>query len=323
MEDTFTPIGEAAEAVVEKVAKKIAYADGVYFGLEEDKYHADPALGSTSMKTLAVSPPDYWAGSPHNPDREPDEDTPSRLFGRALHKFLLEGEEAFADVYAPTRHNGSTKDGKAERAAIAEEGKTAIRGDDYDRILKSGPAIRRNPDFNFAFSGGMPEVSIFWTRDGIRRKARIDYLKPRASVDLKSVANQQRREFPEACRRAIADFRYDVQAAHYNEAREQLRAFYAKGFWEGDHDEALFERIVGANTWSFVWLFYQTSGAPIAYGTYVNSGHSLLDYGKATIARAEENYRAYVERFGLDQPWYLTEPMRELDIQEMPKWAFN
>ena len=131
---------------------------GVYFGLTDDVYHADPALGSTDIKTLAFSPCDYWFKSPLNPERTDAEPTPAQAFGSAVHKLVLEGRQAFESRYAATEHNGSTKAGKAERAVIDEAGKTAIRREEFDRILAAGAMIASNPVLSDAFSGGMPEV---------------------------------------------------------------------------------------------------------------------------------------------------------------------
>jgi len=43
---------------------------------------------------LLRSPSDYWWESHLNPERSPDNDTPAKQKGRALHKLVLEGEQA-------------------------------------------------------------------------------------------------------------------------------------------------------------------------------------------------------------------------------------
>lgn len=76
------------------------FAPGVYFGLDAEAYHADPALGSTSLKRLLTSGPDFWWNSPLNPARPADDgETPSLIFGRAVHAMVLEGREALDAVY--------------------------------------------------------------------------------------------------------------------------------------------------------------------------------------------------------------------------------
>lgn len=319
-----TDLGSAAAAVVEGVKPKPQpFNPGIYFGLDEDDYHADPALGSTDMKKLADSPPDYWFESSYNPMREPSEDTPSRLFGRAVHKFVLEGRGAFEAAYAPTDFSGSTKDGKAERAAIADMGKTPIKRADWNRIMMAGTIMRSNPHISTAFLGGMPEVSVFWERDGIRRKNRFDFLKPRAVVDLKSNSNKSKRHFPESCRRQIAEYRYDVQCAHYSEGRAVVPDLIASGAVYGDHDGQWLKKVAEAREWAFVWIFYQSEGAPLTWGTTVSPGNGILDIARATLAKSEENYRKFLDRFGFNEPWVLDEPLAELDINDLPQWAFR
>ena len=76
------------------------FEPGIYFGLEAELYHADPALGSTDVKRLLVSAPDYWWHSRLNPARPTEtEPTPAQAFGRAVHLMVLEGEAAFSAAY--------------------------------------------------------------------------------------------------------------------------------------------------------------------------------------------------------------------------------
>ena len=319
-----TTLGAASAAVVEKLAPtQPQFAPGIYFGLDEAAYHGDTALGSTSMKKLAENPPAYWYDSPYNKLRDEDTDTPARVFGRAVHKFVLEGREAFEAVYAPTEFPGNVKAGKEERERIAAEGKQPLKRDDWNRIMMAGTIIRSNPAVSSAFLGGMPEVSVFWERDGIRRKARFDYLKPRANVDLKSNANTMDIDFVASCRKAIASYRYDVQAAHYLEARNILPAFVFDGAVSGDHDPEWLRKVADAKEFAFVWVFFQSRGAPLTWGTTVSPGNGLLDVARATLAKAEENYKQFVSRFGVDRPWVIEHALEELDFNELPAWAYR
>ena len=71
----------------------------------EATYHADPALGSTDLRRLIVSPTKYWIGSHLNPDRPADDSTSAQIKGSAIHKLLLEGRAAFERRYrlAPSK----------------------------------------------------------------------------------------------------------------------------------------------------------------------------------------------------------------------------
>jgi PDDEXK-like domain of unknown function (DUF3799) len=73
---------------------------GVYFGPPSAEYHADPSLGSSDLKRLLQAPAVYRWHSHMNPDRVPTPDSPVKQKGRALHKLVLEGEDAFASAFA-------------------------------------------------------------------------------------------------------------------------------------------------------------------------------------------------------------------------------
>lgn len=71
---------------------------GVHFALPEKIYHADPGLGSTDLKNLHKHPLEFY----HNklsPDRPVDNDTPDKQKGRAFHKLMLEGPDAFKKAF--------------------------------------------------------------------------------------------------------------------------------------------------------------------------------------------------------------------------------
>lgn len=299
------------------------FDDGVYFGLQEGPYHAAHALGSTDLKALAVDPESWWFDSNRNPAREPDTDTPARLIGRAVHKLVLEGHEAFDAAYAPLFHNGSTKDGKAERAALADTGVIGIKADDFGGILKAGDAIASNPHLAASFTGGMPEVSVFWTDpdSGVRMKCRIDYLKARATVDLKSIEPNAQRPmtFRAACLGAIGAYRYHGQAAHYTDGRAAMMRLIADGAVYGDHDPAWLKRL-SADA-AFVFVFWRKSGAPMTCGTILSPDNAAIHNGRERIRKGLAAYRDYFERFADGAPWLTHEKLEELSIDDLPNWA--
>jgi len=79
------------------------HADGLYFGLDEDEYHGALALSASGVKEMRVSAADFWASCQAlNPElSDPNEaDKPHFIDGKAYHKRLLEGREAFYATYA-------------------------------------------------------------------------------------------------------------------------------------------------------------------------------------------------------------------------------
>lgn len=76
--------------------------DGIYFGLDEEVYHAQPRLSASGIKALRVSPATFWARSWLNPNPvELSEDQQQRkemakLLGRAYHCARLEPDQLHA-----------------------------------------------------------------------------------------------------------------------------------------------------------------------------------------------------------------------------------
>jgi hypothetical protein len=306
--------------------KPPVHADGIYFDLDEETYHADVALGSSDMNKLSYDPQTYWFESGHNTvlrDADEEEDVKKRTLaqikGTAVHVFVLYGRDEFERRYAPRYFHGSTLAGKAENKRIAEAGQIGLVAKSFERILQSGTMITANPYLQRAFSGGRAEVSVFWTKDGIRRKGRFDYLKQRAVVDLKSITNSRRIDFKAACRRAINDFGYLVQAEHYREGREAMLPLVKAGAVGGDVNMDWLTKVASEAAWAWVWCFWQASGAPLTKAYSVSPANfGIRDEGRVLLSLAEDNYRRNLEAFGLDTPWVISEPVEELDVSELP-----
>ena len=316
-------IGTVAARVLTSVAPDLPC--GVYFRLDENAYHADVALGSGDIRRLAINPFNFWWKSRFNPNREVEAITPAMLFGRAVHTAVLEGIEKFRFMYAPTDFSGSTKAGKEERERISSAGMTALKRDDYDHICLASGMIRSNPHLSEAFAGGEPEVSVFWERDGIKRKARLDYVKARSIVDLKSIRNSREIDFKAACRSRFAQDRYYAQAEHYCEARRVAAGFIQAGQIFGDApDSALVDRLATAgDSFAFVYVFWQAEDSPLTYALTLSPNNPILAEGRLVIERAEQNWRTYLDQFGIETPWVLADPPEEADINDFPAWSFR
>ena len=295
---------------------------GIYFGLSEADYFSDPAISSTDIRRLLKSAPDYWFLSPWNPLKPSDDPTPSQYFGRAVHRFVLEGEAAFMSAYAPTDFPGNRKEGKAEREAIEAAGKLPIKRDDFNRIAQSAQMIRANEHLRDAFQNGHHEVSVFWKRDdGLRLKCRMDYLKIRAVTDLKSTRNTRQLDFAQACIRSMCDYHYEIQAEHYLEGRRAVRDLWRDRLVFGDHDAGWMKKVANSHEAAFVFVFWQAEGAPITWSCSLSPGNPILETARREIEFAFSRYRDFESRFGLNAPWVLLDPVKELSADELPAWA--
>lgn len=365
MTDTFQQVGEPAAKVVNEAGEKAGFThheDGIWFGMSDAVYHADPALGSTGLKKLIGNAPDFWWGSSFNPAKEDEnDDTPAKIFGRQLHQCVLEGVDTFKANHAPLpevddypgclrtaddlkeflkSHSASiwgNKNALIERAVAYSDcpvifdqvledaqasGKSLIKFKDYSKILAASAFIKANKTLARAFEGGQPEVSVFWTVNGIRFKARFDYLQINSIVDLKSIENRSDKEFKQACRDAMASYDYIVSAGHYTDGRRQMKGLFAsdKVFGLPSGQEDWLSKVVSNPVFAFVFVFWQKKGAPISHGIMLSPGNPLFDRASERIAQAIANYRLFMGEFGTDTAWVPSTPLEEADETAFPVW---
>lgn len=305
---------------------------GIYFGLDEDDYHADKANGSTDIRKLAKDPENWWWDSRHNPNRDDDsDDSEAKMVGRAIHAAVLEGREALEARFAPQMHPGNIKAGKDEKAAIEAAGKTPIKFKAWKRIQIASAMVRQDPECGAAFTNLIgTEVSVFWTceKTGMAKKCRFDGLKPRAIVDLKSITNRDGIDFEELCHRHIGSYGYFIQAAHYMDGWSQLSKLVDKMLVYGMNaaPKGTLERLAKAArepVAAFVLVFMQKNGAPLVWGTQISPGNELLERGRIEIDIAADQWKHYADEFGIDTPWVTSRAFEECDINRIPAWAFR
>lgn len=312
---------------------------GLHFGLPAEQHHADHGLGSSSIKQLAENPFNWWWNSHLNQERpEDDDDTASRINGRALHLLLYEGQTEFVKhfICGPDQRGMSTGEKsastKAANKTAAESGRECLKRDAWSRILMAHALITKNPDLATVFSGGMSEVTFIWEKivDGtpVRCKARFDYLKPVtkkhgniiAIGDLKGVANQYGMDFKRACRQAVGLYRYHAQSAHYLEAAALVPKAIKDGhvlLHGGSIAQPVLDRLKEAQHAAFQWVFHQTTGAPLTFSYYLSPGNPLLDEGRGIADRALAAYVDNMRKYKPGEQWLMIEKPEELSIEEM------
>ena len=209
-----------------------------------------------------------------------------------------------------------------ERHAKANEGKELLSADLIHRIEVAAAMIEKHPQLGKAFSGGHAQVSIFWhdRETGIPMKARLDYLKPRAVVDLKTVGNEIGAPIDKAVARAVASYKYHVQSRLYLDAADEARRMIRKNELavHGEVDTAFINALLAAEERTFLFVFQAKGIAPVAVGKVLPHGLTLdlarveIDQAKATFARAWETY-------GPD-PWLDIREVGTFDSTEFPAW---
>jgi hypothetical protein len=230
---------DTAVAIQDQVLAPQGLSPGIYFGLPEDRYHADVAIGSTDIRGILRDHEAWWRASRLNPNQQERAayaiSTKATVVGTAMHKLVLEGMPAFERAYVrrPDDAPGSLPSDKGNltkqaNAAARQSGRISLHGDEWSLCTRTQGLIEAHPDLSSALRGGANEVSVFWRRhDGIMCKARFDRLKAGGVGDLKSIENESHKRLEVACRYDIARRRYDIQAEHYLEARAQLPSLFA------------------------------------------------------------------------------------------------
>jgi exodeoxyribonuclease VIII len=173
-------------------------------------YHADPAISASQLKEIGRSPYHYWSRY-LDPNRVAMVPTAAMRFGSLAHCAVLEPDELSKRYQlAPDRR---TKEGKAAVIEMAAAGIEAVSEADLAQALQIADAVRSNSTAALLLSDGAAEQS-FWFDDiptGLRCKCRPDWFDGATIVDLKTCQDAS----PTGFAKAVANFGYQIQAAHY------------------------------------------------------------------------------------------------------------
>lgn len=183
---------------------------GIYDGISNADYHADPALGSTSLKTLATRTPAHYHWDQQHPKH-----SDAFTIGTAAHSLILEDDTSGIVVVATD--NWLTKAAKEEKASALAAGKQPLLVKEMAQVVAMRDAVMAHPVARELFTGHRAETSVFWDESGLPLKCRPDAWKPGGLVDLKSTINADPREFG----KTAYNFGYHQSAAHYIDGVQQ------------------------------------------------------------------------------------------------------
>ena len=273
--------------------------DGIYFGLSESEYFAEDRIGSTELRTLIDSPSKFWFESFLNPLKE-EKDTKALNEGKIFHKIILEGEKAFErDFVIAPELSPYTKEYKEWKA---HQVKPIVKADDLRKIQRIIRCIKSKKSvLDTFFSGGFPEVSILWTDDkGIKRRARIDYLKVGQLIDLKSFSDWKGEK--DHCARYFWNYKVFVQLLDYVHALKAGRTLEVikgtakqKEFWE---------QCCQVDDW-LPWVVFVNREIPQyeIHSVEPSKCPDLYRIGQEMIQKAQANFDEYLEKYGLTNTW--------------------
>jgi hypothetical protein len=153
----------------------------------------------------------------------------------------------------------------AEWEAELTEENISLPAKTYGEILRDMELLHHNVDIAPFLTGGQAEVTVIWTDEaGVRWKIRIDYLKPRHCVDLKTFENPQRKNLERCIADQIAYNRYYIQARIYWEGCEKIRtANLPIRKIQNPEQKALIEEIRNSpDVFEYWWIFQEKKGVP-------------------------------------------------------------
>jgi hypothetical protein len=184
----------------------------------EEEYHKLPAIGSSTVKDMSISPAYYLeqklarAGKPQSP---------AFAIGSMFHQSVLEPDMESLFIPEPEGLDKRTTIGKAAWLEFSErsEGRTIMKRSDYDNTLAMIEEFKSTEAYARMFKGEvMPEVTILGGPESDARKCRFDLLKKKTdevyiAYDLKTTdaIPQSAHEW----QRFFIKWKYHIQAAWY------------------------------------------------------------------------------------------------------------
>lgn len=201
-------------------------SSGIIPGIDIEDYHKGPGTSKSQLYQFAKSPAHYLASL-----TTPRKETPAMRIGSIFHGMILEPERVKIAV-APVCDK-RTKDGKAtwEAFCIENAGAEIVTADEGEMLNGMAASIKAHPAASALLAGaGTAEGSCFWfdERSGELCRCRPDFYREDLGivVDLKSTEDASPKEFA----RSIANYRYHMQSAFYQDGVEAATGDFIKGF---------------------------------------------------------------------------------------------
>lgn len=215
-----------------------------------------------------------------------------------------------------------------EQHRATHNGKLFVSAEIYDSIEIAARMVEADPEVRHAFTGGHPEVVLIWhcPRTGVPCKARVDYLKLKAAVDLKTVANQRGMSMERAIAQEVAGYKYTIQPSFYVEGIQAVKKLVREQGRMAIHGAG--PAVVDwAVKWSqeeaepeWLWVFQQKGDAPITRGVFYPLQGSTRAVVDQIVLKQKERFKQFSTTFGTD-PWLDVAPIYDMADEDLPPWA--
>lgn len=213
-------------------------------------------------------------------------------------------------------------------------GQSLIPGDWLYDIELAAACVEKHPTLSKCFQGGYAEIAVLWTAEvetnngsgefiQIPMKAKFDYWKPQAIVDLKSFANKMRKPIDRAVYYDIAANKYHIQTAVYYGADDAARRLIGEGkvfAASGGIPPGHILDKYAANEKTFVFTHQQKGIAPVAVGNTMPRSLGIVSVGQAQVREAQQTFHDCLKIFGA-LPWIMDRPLQQIADTDIPMFA--
>lgn len=343
---------------------------GIYFNMPYDVYRAEKGLSYSGVKTLLKSPAEYWNEVVKGNSKDSEFMAFGRAFHELVllgedefrKKFiappdkenytdLLDTVEEMKDFLKSVGHKISgSKQQLIERIRafdleipiwqeifdnfqneVSLRDQTVLAKETIEKLFFLNNMVKADKEAAQYLNDGYPEVSLFWIKNGIQCKARLDYLQLNGISDLKK-ADPYRGSLASKAVSLICDLRYDLQAYIYNTGLDEV----LKSDFETDANKeqsAFLDNLKKQKhfnrPFTFIMVQCDTDIPCIVTATLkemddlAQSGaypHAYWNKCSHDFEYALSVYKNYLLQYGYDKPW--RNPTLHINVTDadMPLW---
>jgi hypothetical protein len=205
--------------------------------------------------------------------------------------------------------------------AQANDGKVIFKADDWQRLQGAVGSVKAEPRVQQLLADGRPEVSMFATdpETDVLLKARMDWVAPKCTVDLKTFTQQRGKSIDKCVADAIWYERYNWQAYLYSFIRTLQPGADSRGVGPTARASAVPPHV----------LVFVESEPPhevrIRELRPMTGGAVNLYWERARfdVRGLIREYAECMAHFGTEKPWRYAQEISALEDQELPGLAFS
>lgn len=202
---------------------------GAVLNMPEDDYFAIDAFSYTGATDFSISAAHFQARK-----NKPRKLNPSREKYKAAHLLTLEKEQRERLVIVDGDWRGKVKD---EVTALKRQGKIVVKQAAYEDAIGIATAIMKNKKAGEIIIKSHCEVSLFWIRDGVYCRCRIDAL----AFTPEGIWITDLKNFSELHNERLLTYHINEEKYHWQ------MAFYGEGV----------RAVFGSNPSRYRWIFVE------------------------------------------------------------------